>query len=1036
MQMPSERLPNVPLGHISSQSVELYSRGLPVTQLDFKDTRYPTLPLPKAASPPVMSPSYANRLVDSAPADPRGTWQDYSSPNDSFAPSGWFPDKSIEDAPAQHSTRPSQPTDARPSALHPTQHQSQINQLASTYAVAELPAYSPRSPEEQRTQRMSSNSGGSAPAAEISRSAAVDGVDKLASQRAAAQDNMGQRLSSFDQYRDRSSSMMPSTPRHPSLPSAGVGNVGPGSSTLSPIVPLSAGPSYNPASMVIPISPKPRAYPQHPTFINPSFATPAYAPPQMPKEEVCVECSMRDQDMADVDVTGPGVWERESDVMYEDLIRREEEGETSGKSSSDHSSRPRAKGGPLTEGNMKLWLSMNPKEASSRLQTLDQYVRSQRALLEVEAVAHARAMRESRMLDDRMRDAYSQLRRSAYELGSSPAYVDDGSGVRVKISNSPAVPSGLAHGRDVTLLENGMIVEHVDVRREERERKREDKRERSRARKSSRSSRVDVISVASMPNQSHPTDSGFFSGVRSDSRFSQSMSARPSSVLTGGAERPLTMLRAQSQLSFSDMQSVGSTSSPRRSRFFGLKNLSAGWRSQDSLAPSGSMIDMHVALQREQQFLSAHPQAVDIGSNAPTLRLSQSWIQEPSQLDVTETRTTKKSKGLKKIWKLVTGSSSKSVAHASQSGTVDRHVDDGPLAPPPPLSYLVNGSRTRHLSSPSLPSTNGTPNVFMPYGSPATASSSLMPSPTSSRPSGVDRDIVQCPASLRPGGESGQGHDDRIPSGDYTLPESDARTRSSSRTMSSVNGPMTPGTPPSQRPMTLLSREKSLPPLPGESCVEFPIHDGRPQTVFTYDPNGRSSEFAPPQAAFRSSDLRRQSFAGVGSQSLHPSPMSSTVDPRRQTNAPSFGGQEKFNEFGVSMTIGQWAPGQYSQPSLAAPASDKPKKRKSKFGLGSLFGRKSVHGHPSDGLVVAESLDFPAFRTSHSDLPYDNYPSNGVPASNGTNGYAGSVLAHSPLIGAPRLSTMSRRNLELVDQDPDFVAYRYPSNDQRLDLAR
>lgn len=234
------------------------------------------------------------------------------------------------------------------------------------------------------------------------------------------------------------------------------------------------------------------------------------------------------------------------------------------------------------------------------MQTLDMYVRAQRALLEVEAVAHARAMRESRHLDDRMRDAYSQLRRSAYELGSSPVPNDDIGGVRVKIPNSPTIPSGLAHGRDITLLENGMIVEHVDVRREERERRKEEKRERSRVRKSSRSSRsgIDVMSVYSLPSMPLPTDSGFFSGVRSDSRFSQSMSARPSSVLTGGNERPMTMLRAQSQASFSDMQSIGSTSSPtsRRSRFFGFKNLSAGWRSQDSLAPSGSMIDMQYVL--------------------------------------------------------------------------------------------------------------------------------------------------------------------------------------------------------------------------------------------------------------------------------------------------------------------------------------------------------------------------------------------------------------------------------------------------------
>ncbi|KAH8083754.1 hypothetical protein BXZ70DRAFT_900648 [Cristinia sonorae] len=879
---------------------------------------------------------------------------------------------------------------------------------------------------------MSSNSGGSAGVAEPSRTSGVNGITDQSPLQPPPQDSIGQRQSSRDQYRERPPSMIPSTPRHPSLPLAGVGNA----VSSAPIVPLSAGPSYNPSTMPIPISSNPRVYPQQPTYINPSSATPVYAPPQVPKEEVCVECAMRDQDMADVDVTSPGVWERESDVLYEDLCRRELDEEASGVSSSDHSlPRPRAKGGVLTEHNLKLWTSVNPKEPSSRMQTLDQYVRAQRSLLESEAIAHARTLRESRQLDDRMRDAYSQLRRSAYELGSSPALTDDSGGVRIKVANSPSVPSGL-HGRDVTLLENGMIVEHVDVRKEERERKKEERRERSRARKSSRGSRsADVMSVYSLPIQAYPTDSGFFSNVRPDSRFSQSMSARPSSVLTGGNERPLTMLRAQSQASFSDMQSIGSASSPRRSRFFGLKNLSSGWRSQDSLAPSGSMIDMHVALQREQQFLAAHPQALDLGSNTPTLRLSQSWAQNEPQQDSVESRTTKKSKGLKKIWKLVTGSSSKSAAHANQSKSSERHEDDLPLAPPPPLSYLVNGPRSRHISTPSLPSTNASPNGFMPYGSPPTAPSSLMPSPTSSRPSGVDRETGRDTSPKR-NGEACVDQDDRIVSGEYALPESDSRTRSSSRTLSSVNGPMTPATSPSQRPMsTLLSRDKSLPALPVESSIEFPnqaMLDVRPQTVFTYDPNGSVFGLTPPQAPFRGSDSRRQSFGGIGSRPLRASPASVTVGPRPQTGPRQT--SEKFNEFGISnMSIGQWAQAQYSQPSLLSGTLDKPKKRKSKFGLGSLFNRKSLHGHPNESMVVAEPLDFSAFRASQLDPQFGGL--GGLPLSQ--NAHMNSMSTYGQAnASAPRLSMMSKRNLDLVDQDPDFVAYRYPSNDQRLDLAR
>ncbi|KIP10913.1 hypothetical protein PHLGIDRAFT_28224, partial [Phlebiopsis gigantea 11061_1 CR5-6] len=559
---------------------------------------------------------------------------------------------------------------------------------------------------------------------------------------------MGQRASALDQYRHHQ--YIPSSPKHPSLPASGAG----GNSNGSPIVPMSAGPSYASAAMAIPISPKPRAYAQQPTYITPASApspiNPVYSPPQMPKEEVCVECAMRDQDMADVDVTSPGVWRRDSDADFEELLQRDLEDEAAGTVQPETSSRPRARGGRLTVENLKLWLAVNPKEPTSRQQTLDQYVKAQRSLLEAEALAHARAMRESRQLDDKMRDTYSQLRRSAYELGSSAQPVDDSGGVRIKAPRSASTPNAMQlHNREVTLLENGMIVEHVDVRMEEREererKKREERRERSRVRKTSRGSRAaDVMSVYSLQTPlPTATDSGFFSNARTDSRYSQSIAARPSSVMTAGGERPATLPRAQSQASFSDMQSVGSGISPRRSRFFGLRNLSSNWRSQESFAPSGSMIDMHVALQREQQYFQQHPsqEFVDIGSSAPTLPIRESWVRIEAKPEAPEpVRASKKTKGLKKIWKLVTGSSSKSDSqHNVRSMSIDRTDDDTPLAPPPPLSYLVDQGGRRHSSTTSLPSIVS-PNTLSPYAnSPPTAPSSLQPSPTSSRKS-ADKD--------------------------------------------------------------------------------------------------------------------------------------------------------------------------------------------------------------------------------------------------------------------------------------------------------
>jgi hypothetical protein len=114
--------------------------------------------------------------------------------------------------------------------------------------------------------------------------------------------------------------------------------------------------SYNASQ--IPVSPNPRAYAQQPTYITPSPANPVYMKPQAPKEEVCLECAMRDQDMADVDVTSPGAWDRESDVFYADLLHREEESQRTGTLLPVDPNRPPALGDLLTETNLKVHLTM------------------------------------------------------------------------------------------------------------------------------------------------------------------------------------------------------------------------------------------------------------------------------------------------------------------------------------------------------------------------------------------------------------------------------------------------------------------------------------------------------------------------------------------------------------------------------------------------------------------------------------------------------------------------------------------------------
>lgn len=236
----------------------------------------------------------------------------------------------------------------------------------------------------------------------------------------------------------------------------------------------------------------------------------------------------------------------------------------------------------------------------ARQQTLHQYVKAQRSLLEAEALAHTQAMQESKQLENSMKDTIAHIRRSVCELDGG----DDGA-FKLKPPRSTAVPngSGVHHirsaSRDTTLLQNGLIVEHVDVRREEKEererRRRQGKRERSRPRKTSRSSAIDVTSLYSSHSMVPLTDNGF--SVLQSPRLS-GISTRPTSSLTAPIDRQSSIGQVCSQASFSDAHSPASAS-PRRSRFFSFRNMSGAWRSQDSLAPSGmsgSMVDMQYVI--------------------------------------------------------------------------------------------------------------------------------------------------------------------------------------------------------------------------------------------------------------------------------------------------------------------------------------------------------------------------------------------------------------------------------------------------------
>lgn len=188
-------------------------------------------------------------------------------------------------------------------------------------------------------------------------------------------------------------------------------------------------------------------------------------------------------------------------------------------------------------------------------------MKTQRSLLEAEALARARAMHESHIIDNKVRDTYDHLRRTTGEFGEdelqqtqsrlrpsasgkghSPRRSTISGGTPIIVSPSggtlPLVSPNGVHGhgrhqsagtREMTLLENGMIVEHVDVRREEKERRREEKRERKleerrereRLRKAERASVASFgLGMSSMGGLSdvQAMDSGYYTNASTSDR--------------------------------------------------------------------------------------------------------------------------------------------------------------------------------------------------------------------------------------------------------------------------------------------------------------------------------------------------------------------------------------------------------------------------------------------------------------------------------------------------------------------------------------
>ena len=399
----------------------------------------------------------------------------------------------------------------------------------------------------------------------------------------------------------------------------------------------------------------------------------------------------------------------------------------------------------------------------------------------------------------------------------------------------------------------------------------------------------------------------------------------------------------------------------------------------------------------------------------------------------------------------MTGSGKSEATHAQGAPQkAEGNDDDLPLAPPPPLSYLVDRGPSdlhsgglRHASTPSLPSVTSAKFGLSSSGmSPPTAPSSILPSPTSLRPPGPDIEIVDSHNTNNDGNVNDQdckvGQEDALGKNRDVIwksmqpnvlePEIRSQTKTNSTwPNSNSNGPAR---------AVSFSREKSLPPLPtGELPAQILASDLRPRTLYSYDPrqlppgSRPAHDFLPPQA-LRNMDVRRQSFGGTSSRPNLPAQTMPVNKPVGFDARRSFG--PHYDEFGISRrSLGRL---EHVQENPIRSASPLPlTKRRSRFGLSSLLGKKQDKREQQS---IQENVghQFPAIGYS----PYDTQD------DLTTTGYDTSASRHSAMSTSTntqnpnlRMSVASRKALEeLVQQDPNFVAYRYPSNDQRLDLLR
>jgi hypothetical protein len=417
---------------------------------------------------------------------------------------------------------------------------------------------------------------------------------------------------------------------------------------------------------------------------------------------------------------------------------------------------------------------------------------------------------------------------------------------------------------------------------------------------------------------------------------------------------------------------------------------------------------------------------------------------------------------IKRLWKKMTGKDNGSSRSRTQRPQEDLDV---PLDPPPSLSYLVNRSNG-HERSPHIRHASSPPVQSSGRSSPLPRSPSLSVPPPLSPATGASISSLSA-TSLRDGslGED-RRHSGPIDELELTIDDGSGERRERIRGIQTYSGksrsvtyptaePWRQGVYPSPSDATFslqhiggsiqpqpTSSNKELPPLPDETFYGIRSQPTlRPFT--TYDT---------PSPPFKT-EARRQSFSDLFSRpvtqtlgnliSRSPKISDALVPP------PPLFGTFQVDEFGASAPslVGRWEdePSHYAalSLSLSPTKSEKSSKRRSRFtsGLSSIFGgssssagRRSAEREmqlrdaalggtglaPNDGHVYPRFADeYPMSRASRSEVAFRNSSTSLVTFSR------------------PSPSSVSSKRFDsLIPQESDFIALRYPTESERVDLVR